>query len=122
MPRHNFSYRQDLIPNAKTLRKNMTRHERHLWYDFLRTLPIKWYRQRAIDHYIADFYCPAAKLVVELDGDQHGTPESMAYDNARTAALAKAGIHVLRFSNRDIDEHFEGVCLEIQRQFHQRRE
>ncbi|MCC8110342.1 MAG: DUF559 domain-containing protein [Ruminococcus sp.] len=74
------SYNRALIENGRQLRKNMTRHGKHLWYDFLRSFPIKWYRQRPIDHYIVDFYCSKARLVLELDGSQHYTIEDEEYD------------------------------------------
>ena len=76
-------YNKDINNIAKTLRKQMTRQERHLWYDFLRNYYVKVYRQRTIDNYVADFYCPAAKLVVELDGGQHYTEKKMLDDEHR---------------------------------------
>ena len=102
-----------LLTAAKTLRRNMTKQERHLWYDFLRKYPVKVYRQRIIDRFIADFYCYQARLVIELDGSQHYTDEGIAHDEERTAIMGNDGISVLRFSNRDVDENFEGVCLTI---------
>ncbi|MBR5571421.1 MAG: endonuclease domain-containing protein [Oscillospiraceae bacterium] len=102
-----------LLTAAKTLRRNMTKQERHLWYDFLRKYPVKVYRQRIIDRFIADFYCYQARLVIELDGSQHYTDEGIAHDEERTAIMGHDGISVLRFSNRDVDENFEGVCLTI---------
>ena len=88
----------------------MTRQEKHLWYDFLQNYPIKIYKQRIIDDFIADFYCHQARLVIELDGLQHYTYEGRSYDEARTAVLEKYGLCVIRFSNKDIDERFMGVC------------
>ena len=88
----------------------MTPQERHLWYDFLRSHEMKFYRQRPIGQYIADFYCSKAKLVVELDGSQHFMPEGILHDAARTEAIHKYGVRVLRFSNADINENFSGVC------------
>lgn len=102
-----------LLENAKSLRKNMTRQEKHLWYDFLRHYPIKIYKQRIIDNYIADFYCHQARLVIELDGSQHYTPDGKSYDQERTAVLNEYGLLVLRFTNTDVDDHFEGVCYLI---------
>lgn len=93
----------------------MTRHERHLWFDFLRTHPAKIYRQRVIAGYIADFYCAAAKLVIELDGGQHFEPEALAYDLKRTTTFEERGIFVLRFTNHQVDTEFPAVCDEIDR-------
>ena len=66
-PKHN----KQLVPLAKQLRKEMTKEERHLWYDFLRSYPVRFSRQKVLGKYIADFYCAEAKLVIELDGSQH---------------------------------------------------
>ena len=102
-----------LLNAAKALRRNMTRQERHLWYDFLQNYPIKIYKQRIIDNYIADFYCHSARLIIELDGSQHYTVEGASYDNARTRVLEQYGLSVLRFSNHDLDTNFYGVCCMI---------
>ena len=102
-----------LLENARFLRREMTRHEKHLWYDFLQHYPVKIYKQRIIDNFIADFYCHKAKLVIELDGSQHYTPEGKSYDEARTEIINQYGILVIRYSNLDIDIKFEGVCYEI---------
>ena len=88
----------------------MTRQERHLWYSFLKKYPVKFYRQRVIDHYIADFYCSKAKLIIELDGSQHYTDEGREYDRIRTDILERYGLEVMRFSNSDIDRNFAAVC------------
>ena len=101
------------IPQARVLRKNMIPQERKLWYQYLRTHPIKFYRQRPIGKYIADFYCSQAKLVIELDGSQHYTDDGVIYDANRTAYLQENGVEVLRISNRDIDLHFPDVCARI---------
>ena len=111
-----------LLNIAKTLRRNMTRQERHLWYDFLQHYPIKIYKQRIIDNFIVDFYCHSARLVIELDGSQHYTEQGKIYDIERTEVLQKYGIHVLRFSNRDIDETFKGVCYVIDKTIKERVE
>ena len=103
-------YNKDINNIAKTLRKQMTRQERHLWYDFLRNYGVKVYRQRTIDYYVADFYCPAAKLVVELDGGEHYTEKKMLDDEHRTAIINQYGIHVVRIPNNEIDNNFYGVC------------
>ena len=95
---------------ARTLRKNMTPQERHLWYDFLRYCRPKFRRQEMLGSYIADFFCYEAKLVVEIDGSQHFSPESIASDNARTAYFHSLGIRVMRVDNGQINRNFEGVC------------
>ena len=108
-----------LYQNARSLRKNMTKEERHLWYDFLRGYPVRFMRQRPIDRYIADFYCAAAKLVIELDGSQHYEDEGRQSDSERDRAFSALGITVLRIPNNEILSNFTGVCdqidLEVQR-------
>ena len=98
---------------SKELRKNMTKQEKHLWYDFLCRYPIRFQRQKAIDNYIADFYCHSAKLIIEIDGSQHYLPENEEHDQKRTKILSEYGLCVLRFTNRDIEDKFDGVCFEI---------
>ena len=110
----------NLLKAAKMLRKNMTRHERHLWYDFLQKYPVKIYKQRIIDNYIADFYCHKARVVIELDGSQHYTPKGQKYDDSRTKVFERYDIKVLRFSNKDIDDNFEGICFVIDEAIKQR--
>ena len=104
----------NLSDRAKDLRKNMTKQEKHLWYDFLSKHEVRWYKQRVIDNYIVDFYCSRAKLVIELDGSQHYTKDGTEYDNERTNVLREYGIEVIRFSNNEIDTCFDGVCLKIE--------
>ena len=101
--------------NARELRKGMTPQERHLWYDFLKGLPITVHRQKVIGSFIVDFYCASAKLVIELDGSQHYEPEGKAADVQRDCALRDLGLTVVRYSNPEIDRNFEGVCLDILR-------
>ncbi len=108
-------YNKNLKEISRTLRKNMTRHEKKLWYDFLKEYPIRFYRQRPIGGYIVDFYCSKVKLVIELDGSQHYNDDGKLYDENRTLCLKDFGITVIRFSNSDIDNNFEGVCIEIDR-------
>ena len=98
----------------------MTRQEKHLWYDFLRYYPVKIYKQRIIDDFIADFYCHSARLVIELDGSQHYTNQGKAHDEARTEILERYGIYVLRFSNKDVNDNFEGVCYMIDKVINER--
>ena len=68
-------HNKDIVPTAKMLRKNMTKEEKHFWYDFLRTYPVRFSRQKVLGKYIADFYCAEAKLIIELDGSGHYTRE-----------------------------------------------
>ena len=98
---------------AQDLRKNMTKEERHLWYDFLKTYPVQFKRQYQIGHYYVDFFCYKAKLIVELDGSQHCSPEVLAYDKARTDFLQEQGFFVQRFSNLDVMKNFQAVCEAI---------
>ena len=93
----------------------MTKEERHLWYDFLRGHQAKFYRQKVIGNYIVDFYCPSAKLVIELDGSQHYESAGIMRDSERSDYLNSLGISVMRFTNRDIHERFRGVCEAIDR-------
>ena len=103
-------HNHNLVSAAKALRRNMTKEERHLWYDFLRQHPLKFVRQKVLGKYIADFYCAEAKLVVELDGSQHYEEAGLASDAERTAFLAEYGIAVLRIANIDVMRNFEAVC------------
>ena len=109
-----------LLDNARSLRQNMTPQEKHLWYDFLRHHPIKIYKQKIISHYIVDFYCHSAKLVIELDGSQHYNPEAREYDRQRSEELAELGIEVIRFTNFEVDKTFEGVCYVIDKTIRER--
>ena len=102
-----------LTRNAQMLRKNMTKEERHLWYDFLRGLPVMIHRQKVIGQYIVDFYCAEAKLVIELDGSQHYAEQGHTKDQARDEYLSALGITVLRYSNLDVLKNFRGVCEDI---------
>ena len=113
-------YNAELKDRSRQLRKNMTRQERRIWYDFLRDYPVKIYRQRSIDCFIADFYCSQARLVIEIDGGQHYTEEGLAYDKERTEALEKHGLEVIRFTNREVDQQFEGVCKRIDERIKER--
>ena len=99
-----------IVPTAKMLRKNMTKEEKHLWYDYLRTYPVRFSRQKVLGQYIADFYCAEAKLVIELDGSGHYTKEGQQYDETRTNFLAEYGLQVLRIPNEKIHKNFRGVC------------
>ena len=91
----------------------MTPEERHLWYDFLKNLPIAVKRQHPIEGYIVDFYIPQAKLVIEIDGSQYDNPENIRADSERDEALSCWGIEVIRFSNRRINKAFYSVTCAI---------
>ena len=98
---------------AQELRKNMTLEERILWYQYLRTYPVQWNRQKVIGPYIVDFYCKRAKLIIELDGSQHCQDEGKAADQLRDTELEALGLTVLRYSNADVNMRFESVCQDI---------
>lgn len=102
-----------LTASARALRKNMTKEERHLWYEFLKGLPMMVHRQKVIGYYIVDFYIAEAKLVIELDGSQHYEPEGKRADAIRDADLCSLGLTVLRYSNADINQRFRDVCEDI---------
>ena len=111
-----ISYRaRQLRPRARSLRRNSPPAERKLWFESLRDLPQKFTRQKPLAAYIADFYCSSHKLVIELDGDSHFTDSAQDHDGARTTDLARHGIRVLRFTNADVMQRFEAVCLEVSR-------
>ncbi len=99
-----------LISNAKALRKAMTKEERHLWYDYLRHYPVRFYRQKVLGKFIVDFYCADAKLVIELDGSQHYIPGETQKDAERTAFLEGYDVIVLRIPNNHVNQNFRGVC------------
>lgn len=105
-----YKHNKKLVPAAKALRKNMTKEERHLWYDFLKDYPVRFIRQKIIVKYIADFYCAKAKLVIELDGSQHFDAEGIKNDAVRTAFIEEYGIMVLRIQNDELFENFEMIC------------
>src|SRR6266850_7598605 len=112
MSSHRFvPYRRDLKPRARSLRRDPTFAERKLWYEFLRTLPQKFTRQKPLGRYVADFYCSSHRLVIELDGDSHYSVDAQRYDEERSAVLRTLGIRVLRFTNADVMQTFEAVCM-----------
>ena len=108
-----FKHVPRLTPRARELRKNMTPEERHLWYDFLRTYPVRFLRQKVVGGYILDFYCASVKLTVEVDGTQHYTPDQIQYDAERERYLNGWGITVVRVPNSDIRTTFSEVCTKI---------
>jgi very-short-patch-repair endonuclease len=109
----NTTANSKLRPYAQKLRREMTKEERHLWYDFLRSLPVTFHRQKVIGSYIVDFYCADAKLVIELDGSQHYESAGLEDDRQRNRYLAGIGLRVLRYSNADVNLRFEQVCEDI---------
>ena len=99
-----------LTKRSQSLRKNQTKEESLLWYQFLCRYPVRFRRQYVIGNYIVDFYCHKAKLAVELDGSQHYSPEEMEYDKTRTRWLETQGIRVVRFTNLEVLRRFRSVC------------
>ena len=105
-----LKHNSDLTERARTLRKNMTKEEKRLWYDYLRLYPIRFLRQKVIDNYIVDFYCHTARLIIELDGSQHYEERALLYDNIRTEHLNERNLTVVRIPNYEINRNFRGVC------------
>ena len=105
-----YKHNKQLVPFAKKLRKEMTKEERHLWYDFLRTYPLRFSRQKVLGKYITDFYSSEAKVVIELDGSQHYEDKNREEDAERTAFLEGYGLTVLRIPNNEVTGNFRGVC------------
>ena len=101
---------KQFVPLAKQLRKEMTKEERHLWYDFLRSYPVRFSRQKVLGKYIADFYSAEAKLVIELDGSQHYENDNLSKDAERMAFLESNGLKVIRIPNNEVNRNFCGVC------------
>ena len=104
------THNEQVVPLAKTLRKEMTREERHLWYDNLRFYPVRFSRQKVLGKYIADFYSAEAKIVIELDGSQHYEASEIQRDAERTAFLEEYGLTVIRVPNNEVSRNFRGVC------------
>jgi len=104
---------KETLHRSQELRRNMTKEERHLWYDFLKDYPLQFKRQVPFGKYIVDFYCFRAKLVVELDGSQHCESEKITYDQKRTEYLESLGLSVMRISNLEVMKNFTGVCEAI---------
>lgn len=105
-----LEYNNKNITLAKILRKNATPQEKHLWYDFLSKYEIRFQRQKAINDFIVDFYCHKAKLVIEIDGSEHYTEKGVRKDEFRTEVLEGYDLRVIRFTNRQINTNFQGVC------------
>ena len=103
-------YNKELIPLARTLRKNMTKEEKRLWYDFLNKYSVRFSRQKVLGKYIADFYSAQAKLGIEIDGSGHYSDQEEARDYIRTRFLEEYGLKIIRIPNNEIHNNFEGVC------------
>ena len=106
-------HNKQLTPLAKKLRREMTKEERHLWYDFLRSHPVRFCRQKVLGKYIADFYSAEAKLVIELDGSHHYEDRNIEKDADRTTFMEEYGLRVIRISNNEVTGNFRGVCEHI---------
>ena len=104
------NYNKNNLFLAKQLRKNMTKWEKHLWYDFLSKYPMKFQRQKAIGNYIVDFYCAKAKFIVELDGKEHDIDLIGRNDIFRQQEFENMGFKVIRFRNTELNENFNKVC------------
>ena len=105
-----YKHNKALVPNARILRRNMTKEERHLWYDFLRSYPVKFLHQKVLGKYIVDFYCAEANLIIELDSSQHYEETGVKKDAERTGFLEQYGVCVLRIPNNEVTKNFAGVC------------
>jgi len=105
--------RRDLKSRSRELRRDPTPAERKLWFDFLSSHCEKFTRQKPLGRYIADFYCARVRLVIEVDGDSHFTERGERYDESRTTELDLHRIRVLRFTNLEVMDQFEGVCVRI---------
>ena len=107
----NYKHNPKLTKNAKDLRKNMTKEEKHLWYDFLKDYPARFLRQKVIDNYIVDFYCSSLNLIIELDGSQHYDERGIIKrDKIRTEKLEERNLTIIRIPNNEIWYNFDGVC------------
>jgi very-short-patch-repair endonuclease len=100
-----------LKERRRELRRNQTDAERAFWQQVRKQqfLGMKFFRQYSVGGYILDFYCPAVKLAVELDGGQHNLPDGKEYDSIRTGFLEAHGIQVVRFWNSDVLCNIQGV-------------
>jgi len=107
-------YNPNLKETARLLRKNMTPAEKKIWYGYFKTFEHPVLRQRPIDNYVVDFYCPKYKLIIEIDGDNHFTEEGKIYDQVRTATLEQYGLKVIRFQNHDVMKNMESVIKRIE--------
>ncbi len=106
-----YKHNPKLTENARNLRKNMTKEEKRLWYNYLKDCPVRFLRQKVIDNFIVDFYCSSLKLIIELDGSQHYDEKGLnKYDKIRTEKLEKRDLTIIRIPNNEIWYNFDGVC------------
>jgi len=108
-------YNRKLKNTARTLRKNMTDSERLLWSRIRRKQlkGLQFYRQKTVGDYIVDFYCPSAKIIIEVDGGQHFEESGRKKDKIRDAYLSNLGFEVLRFPNWEVNSNIDNVVEEI---------
>jgi len=107
---------QIFLHRRRSLRKNMPEPENRIWY-YLRARRLKnlkFRRQYSLGSYIIDFYCSEKNLAIEIDGDTHFYNQDIeAYDSKRQEYIESRGIHVLRFTNREVVENITGVLEQI---------
>ena len=108
------TYTRTLVPRARELRREQTPAEGRLWFDLLRSHPVKFRRQVRVLGFILDFYAPSARLCIELDGRSHDGVEAQAYDAERSWVLGGAGIRVLRVQNAEVMRNLPGVAALIE--------
>ena len=108
-----YKYNENNVESSRKLRKNMTREEKHLWYDFLKKMPCTVNRQKNIGNFIVDFFISKYRIVIEVDGRQHKMPGHEKADKERDSELSMLGIKVLRYTNKDINCRFNEVCKDI---------
>ena len=108
-----MKHNKELTTLAQSLRKNMTKEEKKLWYQFLKDYSVQFKRQVTCGEYILDFYCPKLKIAIELDGSYHQISTISENDKLREDYLDSVGIYVIRFPNRDIRQDFSQVCKQI---------
>ena len=106
----NRKHNKALTANARILRRNMTKEEKHLWYDFLKNYPVRFLRQKVIDNYIVDFYCHSSRIIIELDGSQHYEEKTLLRDKVRTEYIEKRNLLVIRIPNIEVNRNFREVC------------
>ncbi|GEM_PF-334045 len=107
-------YNPKLKEAARRLRKNLTPAEKKIWYGYFRDFEYPVLRQRPIDNYIVDFYCPEYRIIVEIDGDSHFTDDGKGYDEERTKILEQYGLRIIRFINEDVLQNLESVVYRIE--------
>ena len=112
---NNLTYNRELKENSRKLRKNMTDAEILLWSKIRRKQlkNYQFYRQKIIGNYIVDFYCPKAKLIIELDGGQHYCDNGILKDKIRDEYLSGLGLNIIRFSDREIFKNINGIMEKI---------